>query len=106
MNTYLEQLEAMNEDKRGAVCKALLDTIYTIVKQLGGLADNHPVFLKDFDEYNDPNNTNFMWSRLMCLKWLAEGAAIIDLKYMEDFKYVAAGSNGHDYMVTILNRYA
>jgi hypothetical protein len=25
---------------------------------------------------------------------------------MEDFKYVAAGSNGHDYMVTIINRYA
>lgn len=106
MNTYLEQLETMSDDKRKAVCKALLDTMYAIREQLGGLADNHPVFVKDLDEYNNPNNTEFVWDRLMCLKWLAEGAAIIDLKYMEDYKYVAAGSDGHDYMVTIINRYA
>lgn len=106
MSTYLEQLEAMSEDKREAVCKALLDTMYAITYQLGGLADNHPVFVKDFDEYNDPNNTDFVWSRLMCLKWLTEGAAIIELKFMEDCKYVAAGSSGDDYMVTIINRYA
>lgn len=105
MSTYLEQLEAMNEDKREAVCRALLDTMYAITYQLGGLADNHPVFVRDFDEYNGPNNTGFVWSRLMCLKWLAEGATIIDLKHMEDFTYVATGSNGHDYMVTIINRY-
>lgn len=105
MNTYLEQLEAIAEDKREVVCKAMLDTMYAITYQLAGLADNHPVFVKDFDEYNDPNNTDFVWSRLMCLEWLTEGA-IIDLKHMEDYKYVAAGSDGHDYMVTIINRYA
>ncbi len=106
MSTYLEQLEAMNEDKREAVCGALLDTMYAITHQLGGLADNHSVFVKDLDENSDPNNNDFVWSRFMCLKWLAEGAIIIDLKHMEDFIYVAAGSNGHDYMVTIINRYA
>lgn len=106
MSAYLDQLEAMNEDKREAVCKSLLDTIYAITYQLGGLADNHPVFIKELDEYNDPNNNDFVWGRLMCLKWLAEGAAMVDLKYMEDFDHVAAGSDGHDYMVTIINRYA
>jgi hypothetical protein len=106
MNTYLEQLETMEEDKRKAVCKALLDTMYAITYQLGGLADNHPVFVKELDENSNPNNTDFVWSRLMCLKWLDEGAKIIDLKHMEDFQYVAAESNGHDYMVTIINRYA
>ncbi len=106
MTTYLKQLEAMNEDKRKAVCKALLDTMYAITYQLGGPADNHPVFVKELDEHNDPNNSDFMWGRLMCLKWLAEGAAIIELKHMEDFEYTAAGSDGHDYMVTIINRYA
>lgn len=106
MSTYLEQLEAMNGDRLEAVCKALLDTMYAITYQLSGLADNHPVYVKDLDELNNPNNTHFAWSRLMCLKWLAEGAAIIDLKHMEDFVYVAAGSDGHDYMVTIINRYA
>ena len=106
MSTYLEQLEAMNEDKREAVCRALLDTMYAITYQLGGLADNHPVFVRDLDKYNDPNNADFVWSRFMSLKWLAEGATIIDLKYMEDLTCVAAGSNGHDYLVTIINRYA
>ncbi len=106
MSKYLEQLERMTKDKREAVCKALLDTMYAISEQLAGLADNHPVFIKDHDEYSNPNNTGFVWDRLMCLKWLAEGATIIDFKHMEDFKYVAAGSNGHDYMVTIINRYA
>jgi len=106
MSTYLAQLEAMNEDKREAVCRALLNTMYAITYQLGGLADNHPVFVKDFDEYNDPNNNDFVWSRFICLKWLAEGATIIDLEHMEDFTHVAVGSNGHDYMVTIINRYA
>jgi len=105
MSTYLKQLEAMSDDKREAVCKALLDTMYAVTEQLGGLADNHPVFVKDLDEYSDPNNTDFAWDRLMCLKWL-EGASIIELKNMEEFKYVAAGSDGHDYMVTIINRYA
>ena len=105
MSTYLKQLEGMEVGKREAVCKALLDTMYAIREQLGGLADNHPVFVKDLDEYNDPNNTDFLWSRLMCLKWLAEGAEIIDIRYMEDFKYIPAGSNGSDYMVTIINRY-
>lgn len=106
MSTYLKQLEAMDEDKRKAVCKALLDTMYAVTYQLGGLADNHPVFVSDFDEHNSPDNTDFAWSRLMCLKWLAEGAAIIELKFMEDYKYVAAGCSGDDYMVTIINRYA
>ena len=106
MSTYLEQLEAMGEDKRAAVCGAMLDTMYAIAYQLGGLADNHPVFIKELDDYNNPNNSDFMWGRFMCLKWLAEGAAIISLKYMEDYTYVLAGSNGHDYMVTIINRYA
>lgn len=105
MSKYLEQLESMSDDKREAVCRALLDTMYAINEQLGGLADNHPIFVKDLDEYSDPNNTDFAWDRLMCLKWL-EGASIIELKNMEEFKYVAAGSNGHDYMVTIINRYA
>jgi hypothetical protein len=104
MNNYLEQLETMSEDKRKAMSKALLDTIYAITDQLAGLADNHPVFVKEFDEHNDPNDSDF-WDRLMCLRWL-EGASIIELKNMEEFKYVAAGSNGHDYMVTIINRYA
>lgn len=106
MSTYLEQLESINEDKRKVVCRALLDTMYAITYQLGGLADNHPLFVKDFDEHNEANINDFVWSRYMCLKWLAEGAAIIDLKCMEDFKYVAAGSNGQDYMVTVINRYA
>jgi len=106
VSKYLEQLEAMSKDKRETVCKALLDTMHAIGDQHSGLADNRPVLVGDFDKYNDPNNDDFVWSRLMCLKWLAEGATIIDLKYMEDFKYVVAGSNGHDYMVTIINRYA
>ena len=105
MSKYLEQLEVMSEDKRKAVCTALLDTMYAISDQLAGLADNHPVFVKDLDEHNTSNNTDFDWSRLMCLRWLAEDAAIIEMKYMEDFKYVAAGSTEQDYMVTIINRY-
>lgn len=106
MSDYLEQLEAMSDDKRKAMCRALLDTMYAITYQLAGIADNHPVTVSDMDEYNNPNNKGFMMDRLMCLKWLAEGAAIIELKYLDDFKHIPIGSNGHDYMVTIINRYA
>ena len=95
---YLEQLEAVDENKRHATCRALLDTMYAITQQLGGLADNHPVIVKGED-------SEFIWGRLMSLRWLAETAAVIELKHMEDFKYVLAGSNGHDYLVTIINRY-
>ncbi|HSX30971.1 MAG TPA: hypothetical protein VLE99_03575 [Candidatus Saccharimonadales bacterium] len=105
MDAYLKQLEAMDRDKREAVCGAMLGTMYAIVKQLSGPADNHLVIVGDVDGHNDPNNGDFAWGRLMCLKWLAEGAQVIDLKYAEDYKYVLAGSNGHDYLVTILNRY-
>lgn len=106
MSKYLEQLEAMSDDKRKEMCEALLDTMYAITDQLAGLADNHPVTVSDMDEYNNPNNTDFIFGRLMCLKWLAEGAAIIELKYLDEFKHIPIDSNGHDYMVTIINRYA
>lgn len=106
MSKYLEQLEAMSDDKRNAMCKALLDTMYAITDQLAGLADNHPVTVSDMDEYSNPNNKGFMMDRLMCLKWLAEGAAIIELKYLDDYKYIPIDSNGHDYTVTIINRYS
>ncbi len=89
MNTYLEQLEAIDEDKRRAMCEALLDTMYAVTHQLAGLADNHPVFVKDSGKHN----AGFDWGRLACLKWL-EGAAIIELNDMDDFNYVAAGSDG------------
>lgn len=97
MSTYLEQLEAMGEDKRGTACKAMLDTMYAIAYQLGGLADNHPVIVADSGNSSD---------RLVCLRLLAEEMKIIGLKYMEDFTHVPIGSNGEDYMVTITNRYA
>ena len=106
MNTYLEQLEAMSVDKRNAMCKALLDTMYAICNQLNGFADNRPVVVRDKDEYSNPNNKDFIMNRLMCLKWLAEGAAIIELKYLDDYQYIPINSNGDDYMVTIINRYA
>lgn len=106
MNTYLEQLEVMDEDKREAMSKALLDTMFAIVQQLSGLADNRPVVVSDKDEYSNPNNKAFMMDRLMCLKWLAEGAAIIELKYLDEFEYIPFDSNGDDYLVTIINRYA
>src|SRR5690348_12319954 len=106
MNTYLEQLEAMSASKREAMSKALLDTMYAIVHQLNGFADNRPVVVSDKDEYSNPNNKRFIMDRLMCLKWLAEGAAIIELKYMDNYKYIPIDSNGDDYMVTIINRYA
>jgi hypothetical protein len=88
MNTYLEQLEAMEEDKRQAMSMALLDTMFAIVQQLSGFADNRPVVVSDKDEYSNPNNKAFMMDRLMCLKWLAEGAAIIELKYLDEFEYI------------------
>lgn len=106
MSKYLEQLEAMSDDKRKETCKALLNTMYAITDQLAGLADNHPVVVSDMDEYSNPNNKGFMMDRLMCLKWLAEGATIIELKYLDEFKYIPINSNGDDYMVTIINRYA
>lgn len=64
MSKYLEQLENMAEDKREVVCMALLDTMYAITEQIVGLADNHPVFIKDHDEHSDLNNSDF-WDRLM-----------------------------------------
>ena len=100
MSKYLEQLETMSDDKRKEMCEALLATMYAITDQLAGLADNHPITVSDTDEYNNPNNKDFMMDRLMCLKWLAEGAAIIELKYLDDFKHIPMGSNGHDYMVS------
>lgn len=106
MNTYLEQLEAMSKEKRKAMSVALLDTMYAISQQLSGYADNRPVVVSDKDKYGNPNNKAFMIDRLMCLKWLAEGAAIIELKYLDDSKYIPIDSNGDDYMVTIINRYA
>lgn len=105
MSSYLEQLETMDSGKREAVCAAMLDTMYAIVEQLSGFADNHPVIVDDADRHDTPNSGSSAWNRLMCLKWLAEGAEIIDLQYMENSKYVLPGSNGHDYRVTILNRY-
>lgn len=96
----------MDEDRRKAMSEALLDTMYAISHQLSGYADNRPVAVSDKDEYGNPNNKAFMMDRLMCLKWLAEGAAIIELKYLDDFKYIPIDSNGDDYMVTIINRYA
>lgn len=106
MSKYLEQLEAMSDDKRKETCKALLNTLYAITDQLAGLADNHPVVVSDMDEYNNPNNKGFMMDRLMCLKWLAESATIIELKYLDEFKFIPINSNSDDYMVTIINRYA
>lgn len=96
----------MSASKRESMTKALLDTMYAIVHQLNGYADNRPVVVSDKDEYGNPNNKRFIMDRLMCLKWLAEGAAIIELKYLDEYKYIPIDSNSDDYMVTIINRYA
>lgn len=106
MSTYLQQLEAMDEDRRFATCKAMLDTMYAIAHQLGGLADNRPVIVKDYDEHKSPeDNSHPLGDRFVCLK-LLENDNIVDLKLLSEYKYVLSGGNGDDYLATVINRYA
>jgi len=99
MNDYIKQLESMDLQQRMSVCTAILETTHAIVDQLHGLSDNRLVLVKEESEESE-------WNRLMCLKWLAEGTKVIELRYLEDYNYIPIGSQGNEYLISIINRYA
>ena len=96
----------MDKANRKETCEVLLDTMFAIVEQLGGVSDNHTVAVKATEDVNSVNGESFnVFGRLNTLMWLKDEVKAIEFRYEQDNAFVTVGSDGNGYLVSIINRY-